>query len=285
MKIAAPRPWLLPLLGGLTLATPALAQHGDEPTAYPEDNKSDEESTPTRRRRVQPEDKPESYPDDEGETPQRSSRKRPVRPSEDTDRDFRHAAEDEDEPKKNFKRLAGLDDPNTGIAFELLGGVMGLSSPRAQLLGDLLPAVGGRFTWEYGRLLNEETLREALWFDVRYMYTGESDGTKLIMGTTQVHYATIAPAYELTFGEGSDYGVYAQVGGGAAYEHTVLQVGNKSTPVDGFKPVLQYGVGLRGRTPLSTDPNLRLAWRLELTRFRRGYMDDTYLGVSAGVAF
>jgi hypothetical protein len=69
------------------------------------------------------------------------------------------------------------------------------------------------------------------------------------------------------------------------WEHTALEVGGKVTPVDGIKSLIQYGVGLRGRTPLSTESNLRLAWRVELMRFRRGYMDDTFLGASVGTAF
>jgi pimeloyl-ACP methyl ester carboxylesterase len=39
--------------------------------------------------------------------------------------------------------------------------------------------------------------------------------------------------------------------------------------VDGIKSLIQYGVGFRGRTPLSSESNLRLAWRIELMRFRR----------------
>ena len=191
-------------------------------------------------------------------------------------------AQDDDAP--HAYQPARMDDPNTGLAFEALGGALALSSPRGQL-ADFLPAVGGRFTWEFGRLLGVKPLREALWFDVRYMYAGEREGTQLIIGDTRLHYATIAPAYELTFGESSDYGVYAQVGGGIAYEHTTLEVGGKQTPVDGLHSLLQYGVGLRGRTRLLSESNVRLAWRVELMRFRRGYMDDTYVGASLGTAF
>ncbi|MGZ3460055.1 MAG: hypothetical protein ACXU86_16305 [Archangium sp.] len=193
-------------------------------------------------------------------------------------------AQDDDAPHASPGEEARMDDPNTGLAFEALGGALALSSPRGQL-ADFLPAVGGRFTWELGRLLDVEPLREALWFDVRYMYAGEREGTRLIIGDTRLHYATIAPAYELTFGESSDYGVYAQVGGGIAYEHTTLEVGGKLTPRDGLQSLIQYGVGLRGRMKLSSESNVRLAWRVELMRFRRGYMDDTYVGASLGTAF
>jgi hypothetical protein len=245
MKTAAVKTWLLPcLLGGLALATPALAQDEDAPYAYPDEEKSEEEQRP--RRRAQP--------------------------------------EEEDEEDEDFDRMARLDDPNTGIAFEALGGAMLLSSAKGQF-ADVLPAFGGRFTWEYGRLLNVEALREALWFDVRYTYAGMREGTKLIVGNTQLHYASIAPAYELTFGDSKDYGAYVQVGGGIAYAQTSLAVGDKLTTVDGLKSLVQYGLGLRGRTKLSANSNVRLAWRLELMRFRRGYLDDTFLGASLGTAF
>jgi len=255
MKTAAVKTWLLScLLGGLALAPPALAQDEDAPYTYPDEEKSEEESP---RRRAQPED---------------------------TTDDFRRTSEEEDAEEEDFDRMARLDDPNTGIAFEALGGAMLLSSAKGQF-ADVLPAFGGRFTWEYGRLLNVEALREALWFDVRYTYAGMREGTKLIIGDTQLHYASIAPAYELTFGDSKDYGAYVQVGGGVAYAHTSLTVGNKLTTVDGLKSLVQYGVGLRGRTKLSAASNVRLAWRIELMRFRRGYLDDTFLGASLGTAF
>ena len=258
MKTAASSSWLLScLLGGLALSAPALAQNEDEdaPYAYPDEEKSEEESPRPRR----------------------------YKPKDTTD-DFRRTSEKEDEEDKDFDRLAGLDDPNTGVAFEVLGGAMLLSSAKGQF-ADVLPAMGGRFTWEYGRLLNVEALREALWFDVRYTYASVREGTKLIIGDTRLHYATIAPAYELTFGDSKDYGAYVQVGGGVAYTDTALTVGDKLTSVDGLKSLIQYGVGLRGRTKVSSESNVRLAWRVELMRFRRGYLDDTFVGASLGTAF
>jgi hypothetical protein len=249
MRTISVNTWLLPsLLAGLFLSVPALAQ--------------DEEDTPY------------AYPDEDREdTPRRYSQEEPPRGS-------RRGSEDDGD----FDRLSGIDDPNTGLAFEVLGGAMLLSSSRGAF-AEFLPAVGGRFTWEYGRLFDSDVLREALWLDVRYTFAGMEEGTTLITTNTRVHYATIAPAYEVTFGQGSDYGVYGQVGGGVAYEMTALNIGGKETPVNGLKSLIQYGVGLRGRTRLSSGSNMRLAWRVELMRFRRGYMDDTFLGTSVGIAF
>ena len=52
-----------------------------------------------------------------------------------------------------------------------------------------------------------------------------------------------------------------------------------------YQPVIQYGIGLRGRPLLSEDGRLRLTVRLEATRFRRAYLNDTLLLASAGLAF
>lgn len=239
------------LLGGLMLATtPVLAQQDDAPIAYPDDEPAQREDDTPRRRRV---DQPE---------------------------EFREAAEHEGD-EKSFKKMYRYDDPNTGIAAELIAGALMLDSPRGAF-ADTGLGLGLRFTWEIGRILDSEALRDAFWTDVRWTYGSTQAGTELVKGKTNIHFFTVAPAYELPFGS-STFGVYAQVGGGAAYEATSLTVGDKETVVNGLKPVLQYGVGLRGRPRLSDSVSLAL--RLELTRFRRGYMDDTFIGGSIGTAF
>jgi hypothetical protein len=247
MTTATQRPWLLPcLLAALLPGLSASAQE-DAPYAYPEDEAPEQEQTPRRNR------------------PERGGRP----PAEDT---------------SSYDRMSRRDDPNTGLAFEALGGVMLLNSARAQI-AEFAPAYGGRFTWELGRLFDDEVLHEALWLDLRYTGTGLQQGTRLIQSGSQLHYATLAPAYELMFGPGSDYGIYAQAGGGIVYEMTTLNVGGEVTPVNGLRSLVQVGAGLRGRTRLSSESNLRLAWRLELTHFRRGYLGDTFVGGSAGIAF
>jgi hypothetical protein len=248
MTTAPQRPWLLPcLLAALLPGLSASAQE-DAPYAYPEDEVPEEQQTPRRNR-----------PERGGRTPS----------SQDDTR---------------YERMSRGDDPNTGLAFEALGGVMLLNSARAQF-AEFAPAYGGRFTWELGRLFDDEVLHEALWLDVRYTGTGLQQGTRLIQSGSQLHYATIAPAYEVMFGPGSDYGLYAQAGGGIVYEMTTLNVGGEVTPINGLRSLIQAGGGLRGRTRLSSTSNLRLAWRLEAMYFRRGYLGDVFLGGSAGIAF
>jgi hypothetical protein len=240
---------LLAFLGALALSSPALAQDEDE-------------------------DAPYAYPDDEDED---APRKLPRR--SDPTADYGRMDEEEE---GNFEKMYRLDDPNTGLAGEVILGAMLLSSSKGAFAETGL-GLGLRFTWEYGRILDSEPLREALWADVRWMMAGLSDGTDLIAGRNRIHYFTVAPAYEFTFGAAQAFGVFGQVGGGMALQSSTLSVGATDTNVKGLKPVFQYGVGFRGRPRLSD--RMALAFRVELTRFRRGYMNDTFIGGSLGTAF
>lgn len=244
MRTAPVNTWLVRcLLGGLLLSTPALAQDDDDPYAYPEDEPSQPEPA------------------------ERPSRRPP-------------AEDGEEEDDGDFERLSGLDDPNTGWAFEAVGGALLMDSSRGRLTEPLLGR-GVRATWEFGRILDSEPLREALWADVRWLWGSNSDGTELIATSTHLHYFTLAPAYELKLGQ-SPFGFYAQVGGGVVYQATSLTVGDEVTPTNGLQPIIQYGVGFRGRPQ---PGRLAIAFRLEATGFRRGYMNDFFLGGSAGIAF
>lgn len=241
------------LLGALALSTPALAQYeedDDAPLAYPDDEEEELEDTPRR-------------------LPRRSD------PTADYDRM-------QDEAEEEFERLAGDDDPNKGFAAEVLLGAMLLESSQGRFADPTL-GLGLRFTWEYGRILNNEPLRETLWADVRWMMAAHSAGTELIHGSSRNHYFSVAPAYEYVFGESKAFGVFGQLGGGFAFQSTSLTIGGEVTAVKGLKPLIQYGLGFRGRPRLSDT--MSLAFRVELMRFRRGYMDDTFLGGSIGTAF
>ena len=245
---------LLPLLlGALVLAPPALAQEDD--------------------------DAPLEYPDDEDET-EDAPRKLPRRSSDPT-ADYDRMAE-EREAEEDFERMAGDDDPNKGFAGEVILGAMLLDSSRGRF-ADPTFGLGLRFTWEFGRILNNEPLRETLWADVRWMMAGSSAGTTLISGSSRNHYFSVAPAYEFVFGAEKYFGVFGQLGGGFAFQTTSLTIGQEQTAVKGLKPLVQYGLGFRGRPRLSEK--VSLAFRLELMRFRRGYMDDTFVGGSIGTAF
>jgi hypothetical protein len=243
---------LLPfLLGALAFSTPVLAQDEDDaPLAYPDEDEED--------------DAPRKLP----------------RRSEDPTADFDRMRDEAD--AEELELLAGSDDPNTGVAGELILGTMMLDSSRGRF-ADPTFGLGLRFTWEYGRILNNELLREALWADVRWMMAGTSDGTDEISARTRIHYFSVAPAYEFTFGQSKAYGVFGQLGGGMAYQSSAIIIKEQETPVQGVKPVVQYGVGFRGRPRISDA--MALTFRVEFMGFRRGYLNDMFLGGSVGTAF
>jgi hypothetical protein len=139
-------------------------------------------------------------------------------------------------------------------------------------------------TWEFGRLMFNEALRDGLFADLRWDYAFLHDGTDTIYTDTHYHYFTLAPAFGWPI-FGPDFLIYGQVGGGAALEYSVMHYDDRSTPLSAFKPVILYGVGFRGRPLVSADGLLRIAFRVELMRFHRHYMDDMFLGASVGASF
>ncbi|MCP3098612.1 hypothetical protein LZ198_06950 [Myxococcus sp. K15C18031901] len=244
------------LVGGLLAASPALAQD-DAPYEYPDDE-------PARDEQREADD--DAY----------ERRRRQV---DETD-DFRRVSEEEGE-EGDFKSLANMDDPNYGFAVELIGGALMLDSSEGNF-AKTVAGMGVRATWEYGRTFNLEPLRENLWADLRWTYGSYSDGTDFINTSTGVHYFTIAPAYELKLGK-SPFGFYGQLGGGLGYQTSSLMIDADETKVNGMKPVFQYGVGFRGRPRLTNK--MSLSFRVEFMGFRRGYLNDMFLGGSLGAAF
>ncbi len=195
------------------------------------------------------------------------------------------------------KSLAGADDPNIGLSPELVMGLMLIDSSRGQLVETRFDW-GLRLTWEWGRtFLADEDLRDALFADVTWQYTAQRDGTGIptaacptcastgIYADTNYHYFTLAPAYALVLGRNSPFSVYAQLGAGLGYEFAALHVRDVETQIAGTKFLFQYGIGFRGRPAIVADGSVRVSFRVEVTRFRRGYMDDTFVGGSVGAAF
>lgn len=227
---------------------------------------------------VREDDAPIPYSDeeeDDGELrslPRRSDPTAEVRPESDW------------EQAEREETLASLDDPNVGLAGELLAGFMLLDSARGALVETRF-AYGLRFTWEWGRVLGDERLREAFFADATWSYSALRDGTQELFADTNYHYFTIAPAYAFPLGKGSPYSLYGQLGFGFGMQFSALHVKDVETQISGTKPLIQYGLGIRGRPSLVADDSIRLSFRFELTRFRRGYMDDTFVGGSVGATF
>jgi hypothetical protein len=179
--------------------------------------------------------------------------------------------------------LAPSDDPTTGLGAEAFFGLFLLTSSKGAL-ADAHWGGGARACWDFGRLLADPTLHEALFADLTWAWTGYSGGDSAVHTSTTYHYFTLAPAFEIPFGEGSAYGFYAQLGGGMAVESSALSAA-RSLTTSGVVGLFQYGIGIRGRPLLSDDGTLRLTFRIEATRYRRGYLDDTLVLASAGLAF
>jgi hypothetical protein len=236
-------------LAALLGASPGLAQEGDGAIPYPEEDQDEPAPLRPPRRRVVEDDLRQSVEEDE-------ERSRP---------------------------LAPLDDPALGLAGEVVGGLMLLDSSRGAV--DAQPAFGLRFTWELGRTLEDTLLHEALFLDVGWLWSGQRVGTAAVFGDFNLHAFTLAPAFGFPLGgERSPVVAFLQLGGGLGYQATRISYEGGATDVSGVKPLLQYGAGLRGR-PLLNENGLRLAFRVELTRYRRHYMDDTFFGAALGLDY
>jgi hypothetical protein len=246
---------LRPCLLCLSLIAPSFAHAAeDDPIPYSDDAAEEEDDLRPRRQYDAP------------------SRRRPYRSAEETP-----------EVEERISSRASFDDPNVGVGAELVAGVLLLDSSRGALVEPLF-SKGARFTWELGRMFSDEKVREAIFVDFGYAHAGVRDGTDEMFVDADYHYFTAAPAFNLPLGE-SPMSFYLQAGGGMAYQHSVMHYLSSETRVTGGKLLIQYGVGFRLRAAVSPDASARVTSRIELTRFRRGYMDDTLFAWSLGVVF
>ena len=221
-------------------------------------------------------DAPIPYDDDTTEQNEYAPRKAKKKKRADTLR------EEEEDAKDRDVSLTSVDDPNVGVGFSFLSGVALLEASRNGI--DPRYYLGARFTWEFGRLIPDEYLREIFFADVMWLYTWTSDGTDLVRVTDHIHDFTVAPAFALRLGE-SFMSAYAQVGAGFSYTQSVTTVDATNVSLGGTKFLFQYGIGLRGRPALTVDKTVRLEFRIELTRFIRGYIHDMVIGGSLGLIF
>lgn len=219
------------------------------------------------------------YPDEEEED---KGRKKLPRHSEET---YTPREETEYEQEERERPLAGIDDPNVGFAGELLVGAL-LADSASGSFPSARFSWGIRATWEIGRTVGAESFKDNLFADVTWAYSGNKTGTERVFSDTNLHYFTLAPAYApILFGPDRIFAFYLQAGLGIAYNATAITVADARTEVSGVKPLFQYGLGIRGTPTVNRELPLRISFRAELTRFRRGYADDTLIGGSVGVDF
>ena len=221
-------------------------------------------------------DAPIPYGDGESTTDQVTPRKKKKRRVEDV-------REEDQEAKEGEESLASVDDPNVGVGADILMGVALLDASKFGV--DPRYFFGARFTWEFGRLIPDEYLREMFFLDVTWTYAATKEGTNQVNVDTHLHNFTIAPAFELPFGNKSPVGVYAQLGAGFDYSYSITKIDQQTVTLGGTKFLFQYGLGLRGRPAVVGDGSVRISFRIEVTRFIRGYMHDMYFGGGLGMIF
>lgn len=241
---------LFTLLAGLMLALPAAAQkkEDDAPLPYDDDAAADDGAT---------------------SRPKRSRRSERLR------------EEDEDAQARD-ERLADTDDPNYGVGAELSAGLNLLDASRGGL-GDPRFSFGARLTWEFGRLIADEYLREMFFADVQWRFAVTQDGTQQVSAWASQHFLTLAPA--VVWPISKVFGLYGQVGVGVNAHFTGVRVDQREVQLQGARFLFQYGLGLRGRPALTRDEAVRLTWRVEVTRYLRGYMHDTCFEAGVGLLF
>lgn len=230
---------------------------------------------------AQDDDAPIPYPDDEEEEAPSTRRKKLPRRSEET---YVPREETEEEERERERPLAGTDDPNVGFAGEFVIGALFADAANGQF-PSASPGFGVRATWEVGRTVLAEQLRESLFADLTWLYSSSRRGTTEVFGDSNYHFFTLAPAYAFPFGPNRMFAGFLQAGAGITYNATGITVKDTRTEVAGVKPVIQYGLGIRGTPVVNPELPLRISFRVEVTRFRRGYSDDTFVGGSVGVDF
>lgn len=191
--------------------------------------------------------------------------------------------EEDEEEREGEESLASVDDPNIGVGADLMSGVAFLDSSKFGV--DPRYFFGARFTWEFGRLIPDEYLREMFFMDVTWLYAASKEGTTQVNVDTHLHNFTVAPAFALPFGNKSIIAAYVQLGLGFDYSYSVTKIDTQTVTLGGTKFLFQYGIGLRGRPAVVGDGTVRIQFRIELTRFIRGYMHDMYLGGGLGMIF
>jgi len=196
-------------------------------------------------------------------------------------RSGRTAEEELSEAVEEDESLAAADEPGHAVAAELMLGAYFLHSP--------LPGVETRFTmglnvsWGAGRYLFSpewEFFHNNLFLEVSYLATKASVGTESVQVTSWYHTLSLA----ILFGYPLDPLLfYAKVGPSMTITPITYDVQGSLTSFSGLKGGVVYGVGVR--TNYYVNDNIGIAGRIEIVRFRRGYLDDTMLAFGVGAAF
>ncbi len=192
-------------------------------------------------------------------------------------------AEEDLVEEKQPESLMRLDDPHYGFSVEAALSLAFLSKTNGPgLAGNA--GIGLRVDWSVGRLWTDPTdefWKYALLAELAYDYVGQSDGTQSISTSGGYHFINVRGL--LGYPVKDFFLAYAALGGGLTVQSVSYDVQGTQTGITGTKPDLDYGLGARFR--FAVNPSLSISARLELMRFRRGYLDDTFVTLGAGADF
>jgi hypothetical protein len=219
---------------------------------------SDEGATPSQ-----------SEGDDEGETPRHGGV---------------HSAREYTSDDDLQERSATTHVGTYGIVAEIAPGWALVQSTRGAF-PDSRFGFGLKFTWEFGQRLSkveDDWIRSGVALQFSWTYTSLGGvGTQEVSVNSAFHYFSLAGIVGWPIGE---ILLYLEFGPSLAYEPVSYSVDGIHTSFGAVTFGLLYGVGGRYRIEINDGREI-LYFRLALDLFRRGYMNDGFLSLGAGVGF
>jgi hypothetical protein len=180
------------------------------------------------------------------------------------------------------RRLSRLDEPGTGLAAELYLGAIFLDDAIDGFRSDFAWGLG--LTWQLGHLLfapENDFLHNGIALEAGYLHPLASNvGTEEVRVEAGYHDLWLAALVGYPF---KHLHVYGKIGPAMCIQPVSYDVQGQLTSWTATKGGLIYGIGTR--TTVYLDNNIGIAARIELSRIRRGYMDDTLVSGGIGLAF
>jgi hypothetical protein len=191
------------------------------------------------------------------------------------------AEEDLEAPGEKDEALAGEDEPGHSIAAELVFGPIFLSNPVKGVT--TRGTMGLAVTYGLGRAIFSpewEFLHNNLFLELSYLATKQTVGTSSVQVGAWTHYLSFEVLFGYPF---TPVLLYAKIGPALMIMPVSYDVQGQVSGVTGVKAGLVYGIG--GRTNIYIGDHVGFAARIEVIRYRRGYLDDTLLIFGVGIAF
>ncbi|MBI5543143.1 MAG: hypothetical protein HY901_04600 [Deltaproteobacteria bacterium] len=255
----------------------------DEAASRSSDGFEDSDSPrPSKKRR-----RSSSSDDDYLSEPRRSSAydDDDLRDDRGSGRSIRTAEEELAGDEVEEKSLSREDERGTGGMVELVTGPIFLSSPTGGV------TTRGFFGFDVGVNLGRylfasewQIFHDGLYLEATYLGSKASLGTEEVLVESQYHYLSleVLAGFPITT-EIFRSLAYLKIGPAMMIMPVTYDVQGNLTDFTGVKGGIVYGIGFRSSMYFAKA--VGFSCRLELARYRRGYLDDTLLTVGAGVAF